>query len=70
MEPLMVTTLLTDLAYEQGTDMHILALDIRRAYDSMCRVVGKEMCMRRMGIPERAIDFFRILDPEHGPYLC
>jgi hypothetical protein len=43
-------------------DLHLVTLDIRKAYDSVVRTVGKAMAMRRMGIPLKVVEFLMEAD--------
>jgi hypothetical protein len=42
--------------------VHAVFLDIRKAYDTVARPIGKEIALRRMGIPEDVIAWFTELD--------
>jgi hypothetical protein len=42
--------------------VHAVLLDIRKAYDTVARPIGKEIALRRMGIPEDVIAWFIELD--------
>jgi hypothetical protein len=43
-------------------DLHVVTLDIRKAYDSVVRTVGKGVALRRLGVPEAVVEFLMELD--------
>ena len=43
-------------------DLHVVLLDIRKAYDSVIRTVGKGAALRRLGVPLRVVEFLMELD--------
>ena len=49
------------LAYEHaahlGRDLHVLGLDIRKAYNTVVKTIGIEAALRRFGIPMKAVEF-------------
>ena len=52
---------LVDLAEEArrlGMDLHVLLVDIKKAYDSVVRALGVEGALRRMGVPLSVAEFF------------
>jgi hypothetical protein len=46
----------TEEAVRYKKELHLLCLDIRKAYDTVIRTVGVEGAMRRMGIPMEACE--------------
>ncbi len=42
-------------------EIHAVFLDIKKAYDS-CRILGKNVAMRRLGLPEEVIQLFSEID--------
>jgi len=57
-DPILATVLVAEDAVRRETPLHTVALDIRRAYDSVEATTGKEMALRRLGLPETVISFF------------
>jgi hypothetical protein len=43
-------------------EIHAVFLDIKKAYDSVCRILGKDVAMRRLGLPEEVIELFSEID--------
>ena len=43
-------------------DIHVLTVDIRKAYDSVLRTIGKEAALRRIGVPLAVVEFLMELD--------
>jgi hypothetical protein len=39
-------------------DLHLLSVDIRKAYDTVNRTVGLHLAMRRLGIPKDTCEWF------------
>ena len=52
----------TEDAWQYNKDLHLVTLDIRKAYDCVIRTLGKEAGMRRIGIPLRVVEFFMEMD--------
>ena len=61
-DPTMLLVLAAEDAKIHHTSLHAVSLDIRRAYDSIERTVGKDMALRRLGVPEEVIVFLTRLD--------
>jgi hypothetical protein len=40
------------------TDLHVLCLDIRKAYDTVIRAIGTEGALRRLGVPLEVAEIF------------
>ena len=51
-------------AYLKRGPLHSLTHDISRAYGNVEQTIGKEMPMRRLGVPELLIDIVFSLDNE------
>ena len=62
--PLKIFTGVTQDAYLKRGPLHSLTHDISRAYDNVEHTIGKEMSMRRLGVPEWLIDIVFSLDNE------
>ena len=45
-------------AIARRLDLHLLSVDIRKAYDTVTRTVGLHIAMRRLGIPEGLYEWF------------
>ena len=45
-------------AIARRLDLHLLSVDIRKAYDTVNRTVGLHLAMRRVGIPEDIVKWF------------
>jgi hypothetical protein len=45
-------------AIARRLDLHLLSVDIRKAYDTVTRTVGLHIAMRRLGIPEELCEWF------------
>jgi hypothetical protein len=45
-------------AIARRLDLHLLSVDIRKAYDTVNRTVGLHLAMRRVGIPEEICEWF------------
>ncbi len=43
-------------------EIHAVFLDIRKAYDSVCRILGKDVALRRLGFSEDVIELFTEID--------
>ncbi len=43
-------------------EIHAVFLDIGKAYDSVCRILGKDVATRRLGLPEEVIELFSEID--------
>ena len=63
-QPLFNLGLVTQHALLFRKDLHVVFQDIRRAFDSVEPTLGKEMSMRRLGVPEFFIDL--MLDYDAG----
>ena len=60
--PLKIFTGVTQDAYLKRGPLHTLSTDVSRAYDTVEHTIGKEMSMRRMGVPEWLIETVASLD--------
>ena len=49
-------------ALRRQMEIHAVFLDIKKAYDSVCRILGKDVAMRRLGLPEEVIELFSEID--------
>ena len=49
-------------AIRYGKDLHLVLIDIKKAFDSVVRTIGKEAALRRLGVPMKAVEFFMELD--------
>jgi hypothetical protein len=56
-----LVTLFED-AVRYKKDIHLVLIDIRKAFDSVIRTIGKEAAMRRLGLPMKVVEFFMELD--------
>ena len=45
-------------AIARRLDLHLISVDIRKAYDTVTRTVGLHLAMRRLGIPEEICEWF------------
>ena len=45
-------------AIARRLDLHLISVDIRKAYDTVTRTVGLHLAMRRIGIPEDVCEWF------------
>ena len=45
-------------AIARRLDLHLLSVDIRKAYDTVTRTVGLHIAMRRLGIPQELCEWF------------
>ena len=45
-------------AITRRLDLHLMSVDIRKAYDTVNRTVGLHLAMRRIGIPEDICEWF------------
>ncbi len=45
-------------AIARPLDLHLISVDIRKAYDTVTRTVGLHLAMRRLGIPEEICEWF------------
>jgi hypothetical protein len=60
--PLKIYTGITQDAYLKRGLLHSLLIDVSRAYDTVEYTIGKEMSMRRLGVPEWLINIVASLD--------
>ena len=60
--PLKIFTGVTQDAYLKRGPLHSLQHDVSKAYDTVEYTIGKEMSMRRLGVPEWLIDIVFSLD--------
>ena len=60
--PLQIFTGVTQDAYLKRGPLHSLQHDVSKAYDTVEYTIGKEMSMRRLGVPEWLIDIVYSLD--------
>ena len=60
--PLKIFTGVTQDAYLKRGPLHSLQHDVSKAYDTVEYTIGKEMSMRRLGVPEWLIDTVYALD--------
>ena len=60
--PLKIFTGVTQDAYLKRGPLHSLQHDVSKAYDTVEYTIGKEMSMRRLGVPEWLIDTVYSLD--------
>ena len=59
--PLKIFTGVTQDAYMKRGPLHSLQHDISKAYDTVEFTIGKEMSMRRLGVPEWLMDITSVL---------
>ncbi len=45
-------------AITRRLELHLMSVDIRKAYDTVTRTVGLHLAMRRIGIPEDVCEWF------------
>ena len=43
-------------------DLHLVLIDIKKAFDSVVRTIGKEAALRRLGVPLKVVEYFMELD--------
>ena len=59
--PLLNLLLMTEDAKQYQKELYVISQDIRKAYDTVEPYLGKEMALRRMGMPEQIIDLYNLL---------
>ena len=57
-----MATLLAEQHWEERESFAALVQDISKAFDSVSRFMGKEMSLRRLGMPEGLIGLFLAMD--------
>lgn len=64
-EPLLLATLVAERQHELNEAFYALLQDVSQAYDSVAYGIGKDMALRRLGVPEEVIDLFHQMDEDH-----
>jgi hypothetical protein len=49
-------------AMRHRRELHAVFLNIRKAYDSVCRILGKDVALRRLGFSEDVIELYTEID--------
>jgi hypothetical protein len=62
LDPLLLATLTAEQQYCENSPLYMLLQDISKAYDSVARYIGKEMSLRRLGMPDDLIDTYLQMD--------
>ena len=64
--PVLLATMLAEKYVRDNTTVYACSQDVRKAYDTVHRHIGKEMCLRRIGVPELLID--RLIEMDRDNY--
>ena len=62
-------TALVEQAHSQHSNLFIVRFDLKKAFDSVHRLFGREVSLRRLGLPERIIQFFLNCDRGNRTYI-
>ena len=63
--PVLLATMLSEKHNRNKVNLYACAQDVKKAYDTVYRHIGKEINLRRLGIPELIIDRLLEMDREN-----
>ena len=64
--PVLLATMLAEKYTRDKSTVYACSQDVRKAYDTVHRHIGKEMCLRQIGVPELIID--RLIEMDRDNY--